>query len=292
MRRDTAATSVIVYDGACAFCRQAIDAIRHRDREKQFLYFARQTPGLDEKHPELAIGNFNTGMRLIEPDGTMYIGADAVYVISSRLPYFRWFAWTYQLPLINSVARRIYSWIAANRLKLSGYCNDSCEIATDAQVVSKSNAADHMSLYQILISIIILLVIALHAWADAAKVIVRSSWMGDRSWPFLAYGMYRQSYRPGVIRATKERIIGVTAGNIELEVTPVIAGLGGQALARHYIGPIRNGDPSAPWRLAQRINLDRQDPIVAFRVEKETYAITDTGVVTEGKQAMTYPVTK
>src|SRR5262249_18952543 len=107
MRRDVPVTSVIVYDGACAFCRQAIDAIRHRDRKKQFLYFPWQTPGLDEKYPDLAIGNFDTGMRLIESDGTMHIGADAIYVIASRLPYFRWFAWTYRLPLIKAVTRRI-----------------------------------------------------------------------------------------------------------------------------------------------------------------------------------------
>ena len=80
---ETAEKSVIVYDGACALCRRAVEAIRQRDPNQQFVYFARQTPGLDEKYPAVAIGNFDTGMRFIEPDGTMHIGACLLYTSPS-----------------------------------------------------------------------------------------------------------------------------------------------------------------------------------------------------------------
>ena len=292
MRSDTAVTSVIVYDGACAFCRKAIEGIRKRDRKRQFRYLPRQTPGLDEKYPELALANFDTGMRLIQPDGTVHIGADAIYVISSKLPFFRWFAWTYQVPLIKAVTRGIYSWVATNRLKLSRYCNSHCEITAEADLVSENNAASYVSVYQFLISIIIVLVIGLHLWADAAKAVARSSWMGDRSWPFLAYGMYRQSYQPGTIQTTKRRIIALTNGRGELEVNRSMVGMARQALHQHYVNDMIGGNPTAASRLAARINLDREDPITAFRVESETYTITAEGVVTGGKQSTIYPAAK
>jgi predicted DCC family thiol-disulfide oxidoreductase YuxK len=291
MTSDTLVKSVIVYDGACAFCRRAIEAIRQRDRNDQFIYFVRQTPGLDEKYPELAIGNFDTGMRLIEPNGTIRIGADAIYVIASKLPYFRCLAWTYQLPLVNGVTQRIYSWVAANRLKLSRHCGDSCEVTADSQLPSKRNTMVHVPRYRIAISVIILLILGLHLWADAAKAL-RSSWMGDKSWPFLAYGMYRQSYKPGIIRATKQHIIAITARKKEIELNRSTVGMGGQALYQHFIDEMIGGNPIAAARLADRINLDRTDPVIAFRMQSESYAITDDGVITEGKRSMVYPVTE
>ena len=149
----------------------------------------------------------------------------------------------------------------------------------------------HVSRDQITISVIILLILGLHLWADAAKAL-HSSWMGDKSWPFLAYGMYRQSYKPGIIRATKQHVIAITTRKKEIELNRMMVGMGGQALYQHFIGDMIGGNSTTTIRLAERINLDRTDPIIAFRVESESYAITDAGVITEGKRSMTYPVTE
>jgi hypothetical protein len=49
------------------------------------------------------------------------------------------------------------------------------------------------------------------------------------------------------------------------------------------------GNPSAPRRLAERINRGREDPVVEFRIDSETFVITEAGVVLEGKQSVSYP---
>lgn len=282
---------LIVYDGACAFCQRSIAAIRQRDRQGQFVYLPRQTPGLEERYPQLAVGDFETGMRLIEPDGTMHIGADAIHQIASRLPSLRWAAWMYHVPIVHAVTRRIYSWVAANRMKLSRHCGETCVIGTDdGHAESLHRVRAYTKTPQFLISTVILLVLGLHIVADLAKTVNSSSWIGSQSWPFLAYGMYRKSYGPRIIRTTKHHIIGVTTGGEELEIVPNIVGLRAQALHQHFVKPMLKGNSSAARRLAGRINVDRRDPVIAFRVESEAYAIAESGIVKEDKQSMTYPV--
>jgi len=128
--------SLVVYDGDCAFCRASVEQVRRRDREGIFEYVPRRTEWLDERYPELATQDFNTGMRLIEPDGQIHVGMDAVYRISSQLPIWRWFSWLYRLPVINQVAKRAYAWVAANRMKLSRYCDSdgTCRLDHDHRV--------------------------------------------------------------------------------------------------------------------------------------------------------------
>lgn len=94
------------------------------DRHSRFELVPRQTPNLEQRFPQLADSDFNTGMRLVTPDGAVSVGADAVYEIARRLPRTRWIAWTYRVPVLHHLARAAYAWIAANRYKLAGRCDD------------------------------------------------------------------------------------------------------------------------------------------------------------------------
>ncbi len=293
MTEPSAVRSVIVYDGSCAFCRQAISTIRLRDRDEQFVYLPRQTSGIEEQFPKLRIGNFDTGMRLFEPDGAMYIGADAIYRITLKLPYFRRLAWIYRIPLLRIVIRGVYSWIAANRLKLSRYCTDDCRIEAASEATFESVEGKSMPRYRIVISLVIVVVLGLHGLANLAKALMPSSPLGDRSWPFLAYGMYRQSYDPGPIRTTKHNVIGITASGEHLHLGPANLGMYPYALRRRYLDQLRRGSTTTTRFLADRINIDRQDDLVtAFRVESETYIISGTGVTLQAKESVNYPVVK
>ena len=288
MRKACNKKSVIVYDDSCGFCRQAIRTIRIRDRDEQFVYLARQMPGIEEQFPGLRVGDFDAGMRLFEPDGKMHIGADAIYRITLRLPYFRWVSWMYRLPVLNGIIRSLYSFIAANRLNLSRYCSDGCTIDNSTHGISQSKPSKSVPTRHIILSLIILLLLGVQGWANVAKAIRPSSGLGDRSWPFLAYGMYRHSYGPGTIRTTKQHVIAITSRGNELKIDPHAAGMYGQALQRHYLDPMLSGDPSAPILLTNRLNTGREDPIVALRVERETYAISDAGLIPEGKQSIVF----
>ena len=64
--------SVIVYDGECAFCQAQVKRIRRRDTRNLFEYLPRQTPGIEQRFPGLAEAEFNSGMRLIYPDGQIF----------------------------------------------------------------------------------------------------------------------------------------------------------------------------------------------------------------------------
>lgn len=106
---------VIIYDGECRFCLWSMGRIRRLARAGQFDFAPRQQPGLDERFPVLAQSDFNTGLRLIQADGTVHVGADGVYEIYRRISPFHLIAWIYRLPLIKQVFRLGYAFIARNR---------------------------------------------------------------------------------------------------------------------------------------------------------------------------------
>ena len=116
--------STLVYDGHCSFCRRWVDRIARRDRSGTFEFVARQMDGLTERFPKLLEGDFSTGMRLITPDGTIHVGADAAYQIVRRLRYWRRIARVYHVPGIHWLTRTVYAWIAAHRQSLSRECDD------------------------------------------------------------------------------------------------------------------------------------------------------------------------
>jgi len=126
--------SVVVYDGACPFCRRQIAWIRRRDVGGKFEYVPRQTEGLVERYPMLARAELSEGMRVIAPDGTVSVGADAVYEIARRLPRWRFLSPLYRLPGGRWVGRIAYRWIAANRYRLlKEPCDESCSFTESVQ---------------------------------------------------------------------------------------------------------------------------------------------------------------
>lgn len=119
----------IVFDGQCPFCQRQIARIRKRDTRGVFEYLPKQTEGVDRRFPQLADGDFNTGMRLVHPDGSVSVGADAVYEIAKQLRGWRWLAWLYRVPVLHALCRWGYAWIAQNRYKLGKTCeHGACEI--------------------------------------------------------------------------------------------------------------------------------------------------------------------
>ncbi len=59
------------------------------------------------------------GPQLVLPDGRVLAGADAVPEILRRIPRWRWLAGLLALPPVRSLSRRVYRWVADNRMRLS-----------------------------------------------------------------------------------------------------------------------------------------------------------------------------
>ena len=106
---------VIVYDGECRFCDWSVRRIQKLDRRRQFEYLPRQTPGAETRFPVLAASDFNTGLRLIDVDTRVFVGADAVHQIYRRMPPYHLIAWIYKVPVLRQLFRVGYSLIARNR---------------------------------------------------------------------------------------------------------------------------------------------------------------------------------
>lgn len=119
---DTRCQPVIIYDGTCKFCIAQVDRIRRRDRPGVFEYLPRHAEGIDARFPKLAEQDFDTGLRLIRPDGSILIGADAVHGIMQQLRPWSLIAWMYHIPPLYWLANLLYRWIARNRHRLAGDC--------------------------------------------------------------------------------------------------------------------------------------------------------------------------
>lgn len=134
-----------------------------------------------------------------------------------------------------------------------------------------------------LISILILLVIGLHA---VPVVLDR----GNRQilWPFMVWAMYKDSRPPGPITMWKSRIVGVTANGDSVGVTRSLLGVSSFALVRMYTRPLLMGDSAVAQQLISQLNRQRQDPVVELRVNRETYTATDTGIVRKDDPTISY----
>ncbi len=123
MKAATSEQCTIVYDDTCRFCRRQMDSIRGRDRDGIFEFLPNRDPALLKRFPQLAGDDLNNGLRLVLPDQRVFVGADAVHQIARRLPSTRWFAWLYRVPVVHTLARWTYGYIAARRYRLAGRCD-------------------------------------------------------------------------------------------------------------------------------------------------------------------------
>ena len=118
-------TPLIIYDGQCNFCINAIRRIRKKAKEGQFNYIPNQDPNLYTAYPQLVKFLSHEGMRFINKKGKVFCGADSVYQIYRRLRWSRYIAWIYVVPGIHRICKIVYFIIAKNRYRLSRTVCDS-----------------------------------------------------------------------------------------------------------------------------------------------------------------------
>jgi predicted DCC family thiol-disulfide oxidoreductase YuxK len=58
-------------------------------------------------------------MQLVLPDGRVLAGADAVPELLRRIRGWGWVAAVFALPGVRPIARRVYAWVARNRMRIS-----------------------------------------------------------------------------------------------------------------------------------------------------------------------------
>lgn len=117
------ARPVVIYDGHCAFCiRQATRLDRWLAGAVRLESF--REPGVIDRYPGLTVEQCNEALQLVEPNGRIHSGAEAVARALRLRPLLAPFGWLYFVPGIRRAADWGYRQIARNRFSLRG---DVCE---------------------------------------------------------------------------------------------------------------------------------------------------------------------
>lgn len=98
---------------------------------------------------------------------------------------------------------------------------------------------------------------------------------GETLWPFLPWGMFRQSYDPPIV-AARHRIFATTPAGVR-RVRPDDAGFDRYAFRLHYRLPIAAGDTAAARALAEAVTRRWGVAVREIRVEETVFTLADGG---------------
>ena len=109
----------MIYDGDCGFCGRWIQRWKRTTADRvEYLPF--QDPSIAARFPELPREAFERSVHLVEPDGRVYRGAEAVFRSLASPSKFAWLLWTYEkIPGVAPLAEWGYRRVASNRVFLS-----------------------------------------------------------------------------------------------------------------------------------------------------------------------------
>jgi predicted DCC family thiol-disulfide oxidoreductase YuxK len=106
---------VLLYDGACGFCRRWVSRLRRWDRHGALEYVAAADRGAFAGLPQLSDAALDRAMHLVTADGRVYPGARALPLLFRLLPGGRVPALLMRVPGVQRLADRVYAWVAARR---------------------------------------------------------------------------------------------------------------------------------------------------------------------------------
>jgi len=117
-----AAPAILIYDGDCSMCRASALWLMRRalaGRADELEILPCRSPVRRQRFPAITDETCMRAMQLVLPDGRVLAGADAAPEILRRIPRWRWVAALFDLPRARPYARRVYAWVARNRMKIS-----------------------------------------------------------------------------------------------------------------------------------------------------------------------------
>ena len=104
---------LLIFDGDCHFCRRWIE--RWRELTGAAVEYAAYQD-VSERFPEISIADFQRAVQLIEDDGTIYSGAEAVFKSLGHARHRKWMSWSYEcVPGFARTTETAYWLIARNR---------------------------------------------------------------------------------------------------------------------------------------------------------------------------------
>ena len=114
------APAVLIYDGECAMCRaSALWLMRLAISGGELEILPCRSAPRRARFPQISDEACMTAMQLVLPDGRTLSGGDAVPELLRRIGWLSWLATAFALPGARPLARRVYAWVAKNRMRLS-----------------------------------------------------------------------------------------------------------------------------------------------------------------------------
>jgi len=109
------AKAVMIYDGDCSFCSLWI----HRWQQTtsgHLEYLPFQDPSVAARFPEVPRSQFETAVQLVETDGRVYGGAEAVFRALAHKPHQGWLLdWYHHSPVFARASESGYRLVARHR---------------------------------------------------------------------------------------------------------------------------------------------------------------------------------
>jgi lipase maturation factor 1 len=110
---------LLVFDGDCNFCTLWVRRWEQITGDR-VDYLPARDPAIATRFPEIPAQQFETAVQLIEPDGTIYSGAEAVFRTLANNPGWQWqLRWYKQSRLFAAFTEWVYRLVAAHRTLFS-----------------------------------------------------------------------------------------------------------------------------------------------------------------------------
>lgn len=108
---------LLIFDGDCGFCRRWIAYWQSLTGDR-VDYAPYQEVG--SRYPGIPTERFQSSVQLVEPDGRISGGADAVFRTLATRPKLRWLHWAYRkIPGVARLTEAAYRLVASNRIPFS-----------------------------------------------------------------------------------------------------------------------------------------------------------------------------
>ena len=114
----------VVYDGTCTVCTRLANVLRTWDRDHTLEILSSKTPGVMARFPWIPPQAFAEALQMIGIDGDTWSGAAAIEHLLDVLPRGRFISWIFRVPLVRTLADKLYRWFARNRYRLG--CGEHC----------------------------------------------------------------------------------------------------------------------------------------------------------------------
>lgn len=108
---------LLIWDGECGFCRRWV---RRWERLTLGLVDYATSQAVGDRYPQLHEKDLSRSVYLIDVDGRIHAGAEAVFRSLARAPHWRWMYWLYRkVPLAAPASELVYALVARNRYLFS-----------------------------------------------------------------------------------------------------------------------------------------------------------------------------